>query len=151
MKMQDIESKVYNCPLSWWKSSANWYKNLGKLVIKYLAIPATSAPSERIWSQAARVLTVKWNRMKEDVTAAMMYCRERKSTFSTSITQRLQRRGCMRATIILLWSTRLSCLHLKMKMMTTVNRTLMLDWRWNKRSEDYSSLFNDMWNLVRTI
>jgi hypothetical protein len=23
MKMQDIESKVYNCPLSWWKSSAN--------------------------------------------------------------------------------------------------------------------------------
>ncbi len=23
MKMQDIESKVYNCPLPWWKSSAN--------------------------------------------------------------------------------------------------------------------------------
>jgi hypothetical protein len=23
MKMQDIESKVYNCPLSWWKSSAS--------------------------------------------------------------------------------------------------------------------------------
>jgi hypothetical protein len=50
MKMQDIESKVYNCPLSWWKSSANQYKNLGKLVIKYLAIPATSAPSEHICS-----------------------------------------------------------------------------------------------------
>ena len=52
--------------------------NLGKLVIKYLAVPATSAPSERIWSRAARVLTVKRNRMKEDVTAAMMYCRENK-------------------------------------------------------------------------
>jgi hypothetical protein len=25
-------------------------------------------------------------------------------------------------------STRLSCLHLKMKMMTTVNRKLMLEW-----------------------
>ena len=50
--------------------------NLGKLVIKYLAVPATSAPSEHIWSRAARVLTVKRNRMKEDVTAAMMYCRE---------------------------------------------------------------------------
>jgi hypothetical protein len=48
MKMKDIESKVYNCPLSWWKSSAGRYKNLGKLVIKYLAVPATSAPSERI-------------------------------------------------------------------------------------------------------
>ena len=41
-----------------------------------LAIPATSAPSERIWSRAARVLTVKRNRMSEEVTSAMMYCRE---------------------------------------------------------------------------
>ncbi len=56
--------------------SANQYKNLGKLAIKYLAIPATFAPSEHIWSRAARVLTVKQNRMKEDVTAAMLYCRE---------------------------------------------------------------------------
>ena len=72
--MQDIESKVYNCPLSWWKSSAGCYMNLGKIIIKYLAVPAASAPSERIWSQAARVITVKRNRMKEDDTAAMMYC-----------------------------------------------------------------------------
>ena len=78
MKMKNIESKVYNCPLSWWKTSADRYMNLGKLVIKYLAVLATSAPSERIWSRAARVLTVKRNRMKEDVTAAMMYCRENK-------------------------------------------------------------------------
>jgi hypothetical protein len=78
MKMQDIESKVYNCPLSWWKSSAHWYMNFGNLATKYLAVPATSAPSEHIWSQAARVLNVKQNRMKEDITAAMMYCRENK-------------------------------------------------------------------------
>jgi hypothetical protein len=31
----------------------------------------------------------------------------------------------------------LSCLHLKMKMMTTVNRKLMLEWF--KRSGDYST------------
>ena len=78
MKMKNVESKVYNCPLSWWKTSADQYMNLRKLVIKYLAVPATSATSERIWSQAARVLTVKRNRMKEDFTAAMMYCRENK-------------------------------------------------------------------------
>ncbi len=78
MKMQDVESKVYNCPLSWWKSSACRYMNFGKLAIKYLAVPATSAPSEHIWSQAARVLNVKQNRMKEDVTAAMMFCRDDK-------------------------------------------------------------------------
>ena len=75
MKMQDIESKVYNCHLFWWKSSssAGRYMNLGKLVITYFAVPVTSAPSEHIWSQAARVLTFKRNRMKEDVTAAMIY------------------------------------------------------------------------------
>jgi hypothetical protein len=78
MNMQEIESKVYNCPLSWWKSSAHWYINLGKLAIKYLAIPATSAPSELICSRAARVLNVKQIRMKEDVTDAMMYCKENK-------------------------------------------------------------------------
>ena len=41
MKMQDIESKVYNCHLSWWKSSssAGRYMNLGKLVITYFAVP----------------------------------------------------------------------------------------------------------------
>lgn len=78
MKMQDNNSKVYNCPLSWWKSSAHRFIHLGKLAIKYLGVPATSAPSERIWSRAARVLTVKQNRMSEQVTAAMMYCRENK-------------------------------------------------------------------------
>ena len=66
----------YACPLSWWNSSAHRFKNLERLAVKYLAIPATSAPSERIWSRAARVLTVKRNRMSEEVTSAMMYCRE---------------------------------------------------------------------------
>ena len=76
MKMQNIETKVYNCPLDWWKTSAHRFKNFERLAVKYLAIPATSAPSERIWSRAARVLTVKQNRMLEEVTSAIMYCRE---------------------------------------------------------------------------
>ena len=78
MKVQENNSKVYNCPCSWWKSSTHRFINLGKLAVKYLGVPATSAPSERIWSRAARVLTVKQNRMSEEVTAAMMYCRENK-------------------------------------------------------------------------
>jgi hypothetical protein len=76
MKMQHINTKLYNCPLSWWKSSAHQFKNFEMLAAKYLAIPATSAPSERIWSQAARVLTMKLNRMSEKVTSAIMYCQE---------------------------------------------------------------------------
>jgi hypothetical protein len=76
MKMQNIKTKVYNCPLDWWKTSAHRFKNFERLAVKYLAIPATSAPSERIWSRAARVLTAKRNRMSEEVTSAIMYCRE---------------------------------------------------------------------------
>ena len=78
MKMQDNNSNVYNCLLSWWKSSGHRFINLDKLAVKYLSVPATSAPSERIWSRAARVLTVKQNRMNKEVTSAMMYCRENK-------------------------------------------------------------------------
>ena len=58
------------------KRNNNQKVNFKSLAVKYLAIPATSAPSERIWSRAARVLTVKRNRMSEEVTSAMMYCRE---------------------------------------------------------------------------
>jgi hypothetical protein len=76
MKMQNIEAKVYNCPLSWWNSSAHSFKTFERLVVKYLAIPATFAPSEHIWSQAARALTVKQNRMLEKVTSVVMYCKE---------------------------------------------------------------------------
>ncbi len=46
--------------------------------VKYLVIPATSAPSEHIWSQASRGLTVKQNRMLEKVTSAIMFCQEKK-------------------------------------------------------------------------
>ena len=56
--------------------SAHRFKHFEGLAVKYLAIPATSAPSERIWSRAARVLTVTRNRILEEVTSAIMYCRE---------------------------------------------------------------------------
>jgi hypothetical protein len=76
MKMQNIKTKVYNCPLDWWKTSAHRFKNFERLAVKYLAIPSTSALSERIWSQAARVLTAKRNRLSEEVSSAKMYCKE---------------------------------------------------------------------------
>jgi hypothetical protein len=38
-----------------------------------------------------------------------------------------------------------------MKMMITVNQTLMLEWMRIKKSEEYGSYINVMWNLVRNI
>jgi hypothetical protein len=59
MKMQDINTKLNNCLLSWLKSSAHRFKFFERLAVKYNANPATPAPSEHIWSRASRVLTVK--------------------------------------------------------------------------------------------
>ena len=155
----NVRMNCINCSLETnlrWKCktlnqrSTTRYKNLGKFVIKFLAVSATSAPSERIWSRAARVLTVKRNRMKEDVTAAMIYCRENNHILHKHYME-IAKERMHEGDYHFLWSTRLSCPHLKMKMMTTVYQTLMLDSRWIKRSEHYSSLFSDRWNLVRTI
>ena len=45
---------------------------LATLTHMYLAIPATSAPSERIWSRTSRVLSLKRESLKAE--GAQKYC-----------------------------------------------------------------------------
>ena len=47
------------CALTWWKEREASYPILSKLAKKYLAIPATSVPSERIFSLAGNLVTKK--------------------------------------------------------------------------------------------
>ena len=44
-------------PLSWWKERKVYYPMLSELARKYLCIPATSSPSERVFSTAGNVVT----------------------------------------------------------------------------------------------
>ncbi|CAG8802168.1 22262_t:CDS:1, partial [Racocetra persica] len=47
------------CPLTWWRTNQKWFPVLSKLARKYLAIPATSTASERLFSDARNTITEK--------------------------------------------------------------------------------------------
>ena len=69
-------SKAYNDCLTWWSENDHRYPIIAPLAKLFLAIPASSAPSERVWSRAARVITIRRARMKQDVAASIMFLRE---------------------------------------------------------------------------
>lgn len=46
-------------PLEWWKGCHKMYPSLADLAKKYLCIPATSSPSDRVFSKAGGVVTAK--------------------------------------------------------------------------------------------
>lgn len=55
-------------PLPWWKSKIDYehVKDLVPLSMKWLAIPATSCPSECLFSTAGDVITESRNRISSD-------------------------------------------------------------------------------------
>lgn len=53
------DSLVKGFCLRWWEKKAAHYPNLSRIAKKYLAIPSSSVPSERIWSLAVNIITKK--------------------------------------------------------------------------------------------
>jgi len=49
----------YNNPLGWWRIHAEKYPNIWIIARCVLAIPATSAPLERVFSAAANIVNKK--------------------------------------------------------------------------------------------
>ena len=74
----DITDKDDNYinPLEWWKTHEGDYPILSRMAKAFLAIPATSAPSERIWSRVALILTTKRANLDPEVASGMMFVRE---------------------------------------------------------------------------
>jgi hypothetical protein len=59
--LQDHDGK-FSCPLAWWYTNQRKYKMLSQVAIRTLCIPATSAPSERVFSVAG--LTIAKDRAR---------------------------------------------------------------------------------------
>ena len=63
-------------PLIWWKSKESEYPTLSSLAKIYLAIPAASTPSERVFSHSGDTITKKRCKMEDDQAAALMFLYE---------------------------------------------------------------------------
>lgn len=65
--------EMHGNPLQWWEEHSNKLPILYTLAMKYLCIPAISAPSERLWSIAARVITNDRARIDPEVVACIIF------------------------------------------------------------------------------
>jgi KRAB domain-containing zinc finger protein len=63
-------------PLSWWEIKQLKYPRLCRLFLQLLCIPATSAPSERVFSLASRILTIKRARLSAATASDLIFLRE---------------------------------------------------------------------------
>lgn len=50
-------------PLEFWEEKKHLFPLLYKMACKYLCIPATSVPSERLFSKAGLLCNMRWNRL----------------------------------------------------------------------------------------
>ena len=67
--LSDAESS----PLQWWQLHQKTYPGLSKLVLKYLSVCATSAPSERIFSTGGKVVHGRSRLIKSDTVNELIF------------------------------------------------------------------------------
>jgi hypothetical protein len=63
-------------PLGWWQERKDQLPTLFKLSVRCLCVTAASAPSERLWSLAARIVTVGRARLKGEIVAGILFLKE---------------------------------------------------------------------------
>jgi hypothetical protein len=68
----------YNNPLDWWRIHAEKYPNILKIAGCVLAILATSAPLERVFSAAANIINKKRVHLKSETVNLLIFLRGNK-------------------------------------------------------------------------
>jgi hypothetical protein len=65
-----------DCPLEWWKMNKDRFPILSVLARIYLCIPATSTPSERLFSNAGNVMTVKRTQLSNSTFEHLLFLKK---------------------------------------------------------------------------
>jgi hypothetical protein len=67
------EQQRLTCPLNWWKLNQTKYKLLSEVALRLLCIPATSAPSERVFSVAGLTIAKDRARMAPQTANELIF------------------------------------------------------------------------------
>lgn len=60
-------------PLAWWRTYEANYPRVAKLALQYLCIPATSTPSERVFSTGGNIVTCYRTALKPDAVDRLIF------------------------------------------------------------------------------
>ncbi len=72
----------YSNPLVWWKDREGTYKVLSIAARKYLCVPASSAPSEIVFSLAGRIFTRDRNRLSPQRFEKILFLKHNLATLN---------------------------------------------------------------------
>lgn len=63
-------------PLEWWKAKCTVMPILSQLVKRLFCIPATSVPSERVFSAAGHLISAKRNALGEEIVDILLFLQQ---------------------------------------------------------------------------
>ncbi|XP_065103982.2 E3 SUMO-protein ligase ZBED1-like [Paramisgurnus dabryanus] len=67
------------CPLKWWRENSSKYPLLSPLVKAYFSIPATSVPSERVFSTAGDIVTAQRSQLLPENVDMLIFLKKNMS------------------------------------------------------------------------